>query len=267
MKIVSALVVVTLSAACASPEPHAVGNAALVTSAAEPVKLLHADMRFDCTYDRGVCVESRYQVNALIEVQNLAYDKTVALFGTWSYRGGAWADLALAEYAGPAGDGAEYWRATTGWQSGSARGQTATFAVRYDAAGQSRWDNNGGADYCVGRNRTPCSNQVLGASTVALTEIYPVAGRLVGRVQVEDLGPDKVVRVVYTTDDWATVSQTYGTYGYGFGGTEYWNFDATLPPTAYEAELAIEYIVGGHSHWDNNAGANYRVDIVPAAVP
>ena len=257
------------TSACAVDEGPVTGRAALVTSPEQPVRLLHAEMDFACDYDNtGACNSPRYRVTAVVEVQNLAYDKAVALFGTWAYHTGAWDNLAFGQYVGPAGDGAEYWRVTSDWHAGTLWGQSATFSVRYDVAGHSYWDNNDSADYCLGRNRSPCNQQVLGASNVALTETFPTVSRFAGRVQVKNLAYDKVVRVVYTTDDWATVNDTYASYNYSQGyDTEFWTFDSEMSETARQVEFAIEYQVDGQSYWDNNARQNYRVDIPAPASP
>jgi len=262
MRFAIALLTLVSLAACAD-EPTVAATTQAVTSSAEPVKLLDAEMEFDCDFVSGVCNDARYRIVALVEVQNLAFDKTVALFGTWAFRSGAWDNIGFGEYVAPAGAGAEYWRVTTPWRAGSPRGQTATFVVRYDAAGQSYWDNNSSADFCLTQGRGPCSSQVLGAANIAVSDTFTQPGSFGVLLTLKNLAFDKVVRVVYTTDGWATVNEGFASYGFSLGpDLERWVFDADVPADADEVEFAVEYQVLGQSFWDNNGTDNYVVSLV-----
>src|SRR5690606_28511933 len=97
-------------------------------------------------------------------------------------------------------------------------------------------------------------------------------------IDVADLDYDKDIRLVYTTDGWATVQElTIGPgplnawqwVGDTYGNRDRWQLELELPGSFDHIEYAIVYrhgVVGGadtYEYWDNNYGQNYRVEATP----
>ena len=76
---------------------------------------------------------------------------------------------------------------------------------------------------------------------------------------MQNYGYNKVVKVRYTTDNWATFKDAdltyYSTYD---DGTEYWSveLDSSVKIDS-NFKYAISYTVNGVTYWDNNFGLNY----------
>jgi hypothetical protein len=97
-------------------------------------------------------------------------------------------------------------------------------------------------------------------------------------LDVADIDYDKGIRLVYTTDDWATVQElvigpaTLNAWhwdGDTWGNRERWVIELELPGSFDHIEYAIAYrhgVVTGadaYEYWDNNYGQNYRVEASP----
>ncbi len=94
---------------------------------------------------------------------------------------------------------------------------------------------------------------------VLLETATPVVPTLRVVIRVQNLTYAKVVGIVFTTDNWATVQTAYGTYSLTMAsGLEMWQVEATVG-SATEVEFAIFYRAAGNEYWDNNFGRNYRV--------
>ncbi|KAI8921420.1 putative phosphatase regulatory subunit-domain-containing protein [Powellomyces hirtus] len=115
----------------------------------------------------------------------------------------------------------------------------------------------------------------FGSLPVVLDSVQLENGRvLVGNILVRNLDYNKTVLVHYTIDNWTTshdvsasyhntVSQNNG----DFRGIDRFVFRIELnrefgsATTAGNVSFALRYDVGGCTHWDNNRGANYRVEL------
>jgi hypothetical protein len=183
-----------------------------------------------------------------VVVENLSFNKQVAI---WAQVGTNWQDIA-AYFAQSLPGNRELWTAPASNSEGE-------FVAKYTANGSTYWDNNGWQNYkfpqafdefvaLAGTNY----KVVLGTATLA-------GGTLHVDVGVQNLAYAKVVGIVYTTDNWATVQTAFAAYSSTMkSGLEVWHVSA---PTgaATEAKFAILYRVAGHEYWDNNFWRNYRV--------
>lgn len=257
-----------VTASC-GPEADPIDQVEAATVASTPVRLLYAIGHSRC---RGQCLPPYGVARGFVEVKNLAYQKNVFMHYGLRHPAGAWRDVP-ATYVGPTRPGYEVWRFETPEHAYSPRlSADFDFALRYEVAGSTFWDNNHRANYRVSTGaRTLGPKLALGASPVALSEAqtFEVDGkmRFTGQVVVRDLAYHKQVRVVFTTDDWASVHETYASYARpvsaGLGpaqNTEVWAFDTVLPNVA-DLEFAVQYRVEGRSHWDNNFRRNYRMSV------
>jgi len=97
-------------------------------------------------------------------------------------------------------------------------------------------------------------------------------------VDVNDIDYDKDIRLVYTTDNWATVQEMAAGPGpvnqwqwVSDNGVnqDRWQLELELPGSYDHIEYAIVYrhgVVNGadqYEYWDNNFGQNYRVEATP----
>ncbi len=97
-------------------------------------------------------------------------------------------------------------------------------------------------------------------------------------VDVSDIDYDKDIRLVYTTDNWATVEElsigeaelnAWRFIQDEWGNVDHWQLELELPGQFEHIEYAIVYrhgVVNGadtYEYWDNNFGQNYRVEAAP----
>lgn len=199
-------------------------------------------------------------------VKNLAFTKQVSIHGKQA--DGTWADLA-AVYVGPADSGREIWRAYEEINPGLHH--DIEIAVKYVVNGVTYWDNNGGANYKLGRND---GSMVVGRN-VALyaTEAVPaVPGPgyyILGNIDLKNLGPAKTVVVRYTTDNWQSSTNLNAAYKVGpnANGTETWTFSIANVATPPNLKFAVSYTVNGTTYWDNNFGPNYVMGTFHCTLP
>jgi hypothetical protein len=183
-----------------------------------------------------------------IVVQNLAFMKQVSI---WAKIGSVWQDI-HAKYAGPLPGNRELWVAPASNSEGE-------FVAKYTVNSTTYWDNNAGKNYLfpqvfdefaalAGNNY----KVVLGTAGLASSKVEIDVG-------VQNLAYDKVVGVVFTTDNWATAQTAYGHYVWTMkSGLEVWH--ATLSVgSAVEVKFAVFYQVLASEYWDNNFSRNYTV--------
>lgn len=223
---------------------------------APPVQLVYA-----WQYSGGRYGTSWTWTRFRVAVANIAPDKKVEVFAEG--KDGRWKVIPAKRISGASSD-REIWEAE---EPSEPLGK---FAIRYEVAGQTHWDNNAGNDYRLedSGGYFAAGVNVMDAWHWGMSE--PSADRVHVEVDVRNLGHHKNVGVAYTTDGWATVRHAWLSfvpdYFYGYGmvhspnvhGVERWagDLDAT---GASEIQYAIEYSVGGRTYWDNNLGANYVV--------
>lgn len=211
-----------------------------------------------------------------VQVSNLGYDKQV--FAHIKKTDGNWMDFPLIRL-GARGANKEIWVGPfstdyVGNDSLAGVGPIIEFALKYQVNGQTYWDNNGNANYKLARGAGTLLGRGVNVSvTGSAQEVGLNAGfsSWKSHITVRNIAPVKNVKVVYTTDNWATTKVVNATYRpiwanpEGFDptpnpnsmGFEEWDF--SLPVTeGTTVEYAISYTVNGQTYWDNNFGNNYR---------
>ncbi len=230
-------------------------------TAGAPVRLLWAKTDSGCvTYRLGTCENNLAQavLKGYVEVDNLAYNKQVTV--RYQAQGGEWVD-AVARYVAPSGANSEAWYFETEPKTYTDRlGTEFPFAIRYSVGGQTYWDNNAGQNYRVGGGpRTFSPSFVLEATNLALTELRWGLDQVNAQVALKNLGAEKNVSVVYSTDGWRTVQTAQGTFQYSSSGYELWSLAMPVGVEATSIELAVSYTVNGQTYWDSNFGRDYAL--------
>jgi len=236
-----------------------VGLSSASAHAADEVKLLKAVSMVGSRYG-----QTWQDVTYLVVVKNLAYEKQVAIHD--KQPDGTWTDLA-ASYAGDAGAGYELWKVTRQYQSWGTTPQPTRdleFVAKLTANGQTYWDNNGGANYHLGRADGPLLPR---ANVLVATSYWQPTGDVDIGIDVKNLSYSKNVTVVYSTDGWATSHEVAATFtsGYSVGysyvsspnaqGVERWL--ARIPAGTSTPAFYVRYQVNGQTYWDSNFGYNY----------
>lgn len=200
-----------------------------------------------------------------IEVANLGPEKNVTVHYTTDDT--TWYDTS-ANYVGPTDGSHEKWRFSIS-TNGSTTDHTELkdlrsikFAIKYEVNNQTYWDNNGSANYYNEVNRNyPLRSVILGAPNVFNANSTLSNGEFSGNIYVKNLNPEKKVKILYTTDDWATTREAYAVYTgplNNFNSVENWNYSINVPG-ATNVKYAISYTTAGQTYWDNNYGHNYEV--------
>lgn len=229
--------------------------------AADEVRLLKAHSTVGSRYGQ-VWQDVAYT----LRVKNLAYEKSV--FVRQKQPDGTWVDLP-GSYVGPAGSGFEIWKVTrqyASWHMDPQAPRDLEFVPRLVVGGQSYWDNNGGANYHLGQNDGPLLN---GTHVLVDSSFWRANGDLDVNIDVRNLAYAKNVKVVYSTDGWATSTEASAQYvsGYTYGysyiyspnaqGVERWQ--AHIPAIAGNVLLFyVRYEVNGQTYWDSHFGSNYQ---------
>ena len=252
-------------------------NGSISRNAGQPaVKLTHALTSFKAY---PVDTATYYTMVAgwtegYIEVENIAYNKEVIVH--YSMGGAAWTNT-RAEFVTSLGNNREIWKFKTAEAVYLPRwgGANYDFAIEYKVNGNSFWDNNGGGNYLVSCGGVLVSRpqQVLGSSalytegfTVTQTQIdqYTAKKVLSGTIVLKNLAYQKLVKVRYSTDNWASWKEADAVYSAGITtpngsatGLERWSFSEEIPSSATQVKFAVSYTVNGVTYWDNNFGRDY----------
>lgn len=198
-----------------------------------------------------------------IEVENLGPVKTVSVHYTTDDI--TWYNT-NASYVGPTDSTHEKWSfniSTNTFTTDHPELKTMDyikFAIRYDVNGQTYWDNNGTLNYF---NEWPVGNTI---STIlphlnvlsSGGDVYSASSTFGGQVLVKNLAYTKVVKILYTTNNWATTQTGYASFGnivnYA-NDVEAWNYSFSVSGTS--VKYKIEYTVGGSTYVDDNYGNTY----------
>jgi Carbohydrate/starch-binding module (family 21) len=216
-----------------------------------------------------------------VVVQNLAYSKIVGIWspGLGTGSPAAWS-FTPCSYSRPVPGNLEIWEGS-GPANGQYSGQAMPFAVEYEVSGNVYWDNNADYNYSleidfggpievpitavIGPNVLACG-VVPGMDSLAATQsgFVDSQGNLNVGVLVKNLAYEKQVGIVYTTDNWLTFQNAFGSHTQSFPppstphqpNVELWNLLAPVGVGA-TGQYAAFYNVGGATYWDNNFGRNY----------
>ncbi len=221
-------------------------------------------------------------LTGVADLKNLSYQKSLTLhysaapFGTPD-SSRTWTD-ASGTYRGPDANGYEQWTFESAEvpSDGSVNTDLA-FALKYEVNGQTYWDNNSGKNYRLrwvqgyNMNQYDGAHGVLNNGPVVLNTAngtYTGTGQadVTFSVLVKNLGFQKVVNLVYTTDGWATTQTAPASYSsyvpFELEGLnlETWNVSLAGVPVS-NVQFALSYQVNGITYWDNNLGMNYTWDL------
>ena len=180
-----------------------------------------------------------------VQTKDNAYNQKVTVHYSY-YDNQSWND-AQATYVTTLSDGSKIWKAN--FSSFSTK-----FAIKYEADGETIWDNNNGKDYN--------GEDVIGVAPVAAERLgyqYDNSKYQINAV-LQNYAYCKNVFVRYTTDGW----NSYNDVAMGYNktnsnGTETWTATVNAA-NASNFQYAICYQVNGTEFWANNFGANYGFD-------
>jgi hypothetical protein len=237
------------------------------------VKLIKAKDSKTISCSRGGCnsIQSREYV---VEVSNLAFDKVVAIHQ--QLNDGQWEDVNLS-YSFTTTTGTEIWKGTSiknlltfTFPAPSLFGEK--LAAKYIVNGQTYWDNNNGVNYTlVNSNRQDNSsflylnsdfNIFAAASNQPLVSDSNLSYLNIA-ADVRNIAFAKEVKMVYTTNNWATSatkSLAFNSNENNNATTDFerWTVSFSIPLTS-KVIYALSYKVNGATYWDNNFGKNYTL--------
>jgi len=189
----------------------------------------------------SLCFKGHYE----IIVKNVAYEKSVSI---WTNHP-SWTAIS-----------AEFEESLPGklekWIAPASEGQH-DFAVKYFVDGKEYWDNNNNLNY-----KAP---QVMDGFSVITGKEFPIVhgasslinSRLRVHAAVQNLGNDKEVGLIYTTNKWESFDTLKAEYYWTMqSGIEVWLIEQNLN-TNSDVEFALFYKVNGQQYWDNNFSRNY----------
>jgi hypothetical protein len=221
-----------------------------------------------------VCQNDTYYKRYWVEVANLNYNKKVSIHQQMS--NGQWQDYTL-QYDFTTSTGTEIWKVefSYGGYAGIANPFGRQFVVKYEVNGQTYLDNNNNTNYTLPMVSPTVSSYavILGKDInvkVASSEFYYAANNqiptnLFVSVNLRSLAYSKEVKIVYTTNNWATTTviplsyDTQSQYSSSFPTYETWGIHLYEPNTVKQIQYSIVYKVNGAEYWDNNFGNNYTL--------
>ena len=129
------------------------------------------------------------------------------------------------------------------------------YVIKYEADGETIWDNNDGHNY----NKS----ELIGSAAIEALRYgyqYDYNNYKIGAV-LKNFAYNKNVFVRYTTDGWNTYHDAALAYDKtNDDGTENWTTTVSLGTVenSEDFEYAICYQANGNTYWANNFGANYN---------
>lgn len=231
-----------------------IGIAASAMSFATEVTLSHAVAEKGPMTPGGYCPFCPAIVGE-VKVENIAYEKEVTLH--YSVNGGAWSTTD-AEFKTSIDNNKEVWviRAGSGYISGGVA--DFEFAIEYEVAGQTYWDNNNGANYVL-TAQGEYAGVEIDSKNVFADNFKVVYDSFRGDVFLKNLAYNKAVNIVYTYDNWETTLVGSASFDHTSTNPEFevWSFDIDVPFGVEGIEFAVAYDVNGTTYWANNYGDNY----------
>ncbi len=189
-----------------------------------------------------------YEGKFQIVGENFSFDKQISI---WAQIGAGWTDVP-AIHVGPLPENRELWVAP-------ATNAENEFVAKYEVNGTTYWDNNSGTNYRFPQAFDEFSALAGNDYKVVLGNAFLAGSALVVDVGVQNLAFDKVVGIVFTTNNWASVQTALGHYTWTMkSGLEVWHVTAPVGG-ASEVTLAVFYQVLGSEYWANNFWRNYKV--------
>lgn len=201
-----------------------------------------------------------YFTNFSILVDNFAFAKQVQILGH-DVNTGSWVFRPCSFNSSVPGNG-EIWTAHVG------DSPIDQFVVQYQVSGTTFWDNNAGFNYALDTHAAESTDGVgsvvLNPDVLSVAQEVDALGNLKVEVLVKNLAFAKQVGIVFTTDNWATFQDAFGTFAQSFPpfgsphevNAEVWAISAFVGPGKH-GQFAVFYDVNGTTSWDNNFGRNY----------
>ncbi len=246
-------------------------NRAAVTTA-NPVQLLQATAYHSSHY--GISAD---EFTIKVRVKDLDYEKEVNVWAKTA--AGTWTNLRPGYFVKSEENGDQIWTVIgtqAAYPYASSLPELAhpyEFAVKYKVNGVTYWDNNNNQNYHLGAT----DGELLGNDINVLSlysngykNTYSNYTSFYGQVLIKNLAYDKKVKIIYSTDNWATtktanctfVPVNYFPYGSSViypneAGVERWNYSIEVPLNSSSVKFAIAYEVNGVTYWDNNYDKNY----------
>lgn len=183
-----------------------------------------------------------------IEVENIASHKQVNVVWRTSEQG--WTTTP-AIYAAPTEGNYEAWEFSFSY--GFRRGPlTIEYYIEYIVDGNRYIDNNNGANYWGDYYMKAILNKPA-VKMNCIGFIDPRENKISGSIFLKNISDHKDVKVVYTTDSWATVKTASAYYGQALpNGIELWRFETLVSADVNKIEAAVMYTVDGATYWDTN---------------
>ena len=216
-------------------------------------------LRAEAGVARSVTGSPNYFSNFSVLVQNLAFAKYVAVWGH-DVSTDSW-NLHPCRYSRSVPNNAEIWEASVGLLIDR-------FGVEYQDLANLYVDTNGGHYYSldtrVAEGTVGVGSAVINRNVLGVTWGLDAGGNLAVDVLVKNIGFEKQVAIVYTTNGWLTLQHAFGSYSQSLApvrlphqpNAELWEIVA--PVRAGESgQFAAFLTVAGTTYWDNNFGANY----------
>ncbi|KHJ94552.1 putative phosphatase regulatory subunit [Oesophagostomum dentatum] len=110
-------------------------------------------------------------------------------------------------------------------------------------------------------------NQRAHDDKVCLAKLHTQGRNLNGQINVANIAFTKEVAIRYTTNDWVSYDEVAASYGhnvFGANNVDAFVFSLMLPTDMKDGQcqFCVRFTVEGRDYWDNNNGANYRVNMV-----
>lgn len=226
-----------------------------VSAAGAPVKLMYAKTSVQSS--GGVYPEFFVAgtTAGYIDIDNIAYAKSVEVL--YSNNGAAWSSIKATYKAALAGNH-EAWQFSIPNRNTGYRATLSTyFVIKYVVNGQTYYDNNNGQNYFASSGGYGSFAYIPMVSSNLFVDSFSVSEQTFsGSVVVKNISSSKIVKVRYTTDNWATskeINASYYTLGDGY---DIWSF-TTYVAIGAKVKFSVSYTVNGQTYWDSNFGANY----------
>lgn len=203
-----------------------------------------------------------------IEVDNIAESKQVNVVWRIFGRTDGW-KTTQATFAAPTDGNFEAWEFSTDILSHyspkvatSASVYGLEFYLEYYANNTRYIDDNGGNYYRIGGYDQP--EAILKKPVVKLGNVaFGSSNDFKGHIYLKNIATNKEVKIVYSTDNWATVQQAWAYKAYTLDHTnntmERWEYDVPVAADVNRIEIAVLYVGDGTQYWDTHYNRNYII--------